>query len=86
MKFHITITNKPNKHTANHSADDWERTQQNERTYTGFVRFHIESINQVLQEGAHQTEVESADTPRAVYQDDDISHCRRGAHKLIHYG
>lgn len=76
----IRIKNKQ-QHAANHSHFDSE----NKHTYTGFIDSDIESINQVFQECADQTEIEPADTPRAIHQNDDIGDCRCGAHKLVHY-
>lgn len=62
-----------------------KKKKKNKHTYTGFINSHIKSINQVFQERADQTEIEPANAPRAIYQDDNISNRRCGADELIDY-
>lgn len=60
-----------------------EPRNQNLLTNPGLVKLHIEGPDQVFQESPDQPEVDAADTPGAIHQNDNVRYGRSLTHKAI---
>lgn len=52
-------------------------------TDPGLVRLHIERPDQVLQERPDQPEVDAADTPGSIHQNNNVGYGRSVTHKPL---
>jgi len=56
---------------------------QNLLTNPGLVKLHRKGLDQVFQERPDQPEVDAADTPGAIHQNNDVRYGWSLTHKLI---